>query len=109
MGRIPLKRYFNSYNKRFFGNKLPKNTVVKFARISPRDMGECYSFLDPPIIRIDPNLREYNCIARLVLVHEMAHLSVRAIYGGKTRGDHGPEFQAEMLRLAAMGALKGLW
>lgn len=108
MRRLPLKRLFNGINRKYFKDMLP-DADVKWEKCSPGLMGECFTTLEPPLIRINPDLKDWPCMAKLVLFHEVAHLAVHKAYSGKYKGPHGPEFQAVMLRLAQDGAFKRLW
>lgn len=54
------------------------------------------------------NLMRRSWMWQLVLLHEMVHLDLY-LKGSEGKEVHGPEFNAEMLRLAKVGALNGLW
>jgi hypothetical protein len=55
------------------------------------------------VLRIDPRFAHDSRTVRITLLHEMAHIKLSPYR------THGPKFEAEMQRLAAAGAFKGLW
>ena len=113
-----LTRLYNSYNRRYFANRLPQNmTLVGFwgkqlpinkvgvylgvgSKISLKIGRKVVERLQGPIIMVRVGGR-YDFDIRLTLLHEMAHAS--------SSHKHGTQFQKEMLRLAKAGAFKGLW
>ena len=100
-----LKRWFRTFNARYFDNTLP-NAVVFWepSFVTGDALGEVVQQEGQPIIlRIDPSIKFSTALTKLVLLHEQAHLRLWPYLG------HGKRFQAEMLRLAAMGAFKNLW
>lgn len=104
-----LKQIFKQYNKLYFGGKLPANTVVNW-KCRDRDlMGEAFAHEEPPIIRLNPNMKTFPTVVRQVLLHEMVHVEAHAVYGGKMRGEHGKWFHERMLELCVAGAFIGLW
>jgi hypothetical protein len=122
-----LKYYFNEYNSRYFGGRLPRDTKVVWGeladinaigvynegrkifvrRVRGINKGKlrlAYSVRDEIII--DWRLKSIFRIAMSTLLHEMAHQKLR----NKDRGDgHGHIFQREMKRLAKLGAFHYLW
>jgi len=94
-----LSRRFSSLNRRFFGGKLPRDTIVVWMR--NRDlMGAC--ILAPATVSVHQGLRNWPKAAEMTLLHEMCHLAL-GNYG------HGPTFQREMRRLALAGAFDRIW
>lgn len=96
-----LKRWYANYNRFYFGGKLPRDMDVFYAPddrvhgLAVKDVnGNC-------TIQIDTALMGTR-YAKWTLLHEMAHHAT---------GDwgHGKRFQAQMLRLAIMGAFKKIW
>lgn len=114
-----LKQWFREYNRRYFGNRLPDTLVCwvelkgsygrQFRRRTVRyrvTNGKWKMFKsDRPMIFISAVLlrKDWVSVARSTLLHEMVHLSL------PLRINHGPRFQAGMLRIAKAGAFKGLW
>ena len=99
-----LKKWFRTFNKRYFDGTLP-NCVVFWepAFVTGDELGEVKQEGERIILRIDPSIRFTSAVTKLVLLHEMSHLRLWPYLG------HGRKFQAEMLRLAALGAFKNLW
>jgi len=69
------------------------------------DLGGAWSKLDSGefVIRVNPAVRGWKALRNWVVLHEMAHIH---IYPNR---NHGKKFQAEMLRLAQIGAFKDVW
>jgi hypothetical protein len=95
-----LRCWFTSYNRRYFGGRLPAQTRIYFA---PADLclGNAYGG-DDPRIELDPACLICADIAKLILLHEMVHLERYPLIC------HGAGFDARMQELAAAGAMKGL-
>jgi hypothetical protein len=104
-----LRRWFLEYNKRYFGNKLPKECIVKWAFQTKEWMGrQSWRKLKKgapktPIIQVSAKYRFNKSVAHLTLLHEMVHLAL------PKRVNHGPRFHKEMLRLAKAGAFSRWW
>jgi hypothetical protein len=99
-----LKHIYKYYNKKYFGNKLPKDIKIRFKDIS--DLGRTLFDTDtkePKIVEIDSEYRTCAAVGRLTLLHEMVHVE-----NIKKRG-HGKWFDKRMLQLAKQGAFNGLW
>lgn len=106
-----LRYWYRKWNKDYFNSELPDNVALWW---EPVDGGvaECgYHTATPDgrvpegceaYIRIDPAMRGKQSQWGMALLHEMAHIHLR-------HGQHGQKFEAEMLRLAEAGAMKGLW
>lgn len=114
-----LERCFDRFNKKYFGNKLPKAYVYLDKRIWKRDcvLGDYTEFdtFNPKNkktgqwyrIRIANEVKKVSPrMARFVLLHEMVHHKLNR---KKEYTHHGPLFQKEMLRLARAGAFNSLW
>jgi len=110
-----LRRLYDDYNLRYFGNRLPKNAVVRFRPVSKApDLKRDSAYLDQDgergdrvlEITVDERLRGFDCIVAGLIVHEMAHADVTA---GHPRDQHGPRYQKRMLALAKAGALRWIW
>ena len=67
------------------------------------DLGEVRLESGTYVVRIDPSIKFTRAFSKLVLLHEMAHIKVWPYEW------HGIQFNEEMLRLAQLGALRGLW
>jgi hypothetical protein len=99
-----LRRWYRNYNIRYFGGKLPA-TISLIYETTDRCFGDCW--LTPQgwfRIRVDPDRNFGRQSRRFTLLHEMAHVNLWGF-----NHHHGPIFNAEMLRLANAGAMKGLW
>jgi hypothetical protein len=93
-----LRWWYREYNRKYFGNKLPK-AHVKFSGIE----GLGVTHVEWKEIFISKQLKRWRAIALMTLLHEMVHLSL------PPRFNHGPRFNKEMLRLAKAGAFRGIW
>ena len=101
LSHLQLKQWFRYYNRKWFESRFPADTDVYYA---PDD--NCHGMAigewnGEGSIKIDTAVAGTR-YAKLVLLHEMVHLDT----GDYT---HGKRFQAGMLRLAAIGALRNLW
>ena len=105
-----LKRMYNRYNKQYFGGRLPKKVIIGFRRRSGELMAQCH--LELRWIWIASNLRPWAKVVEHALLHEMSHFSTDLAGAKAKEGDggmHGEKWQAEMLRLAGLGAFRELW
>ncbi len=98
-----LRRWFREYNDRYFDGALPLSTCIGFASLEG-----CYGDCDKKGGRFFIRIDRENCSRvkerRATLLHEMAHVKLWDVYRG-----HGRIFDIEMQRLAAAGAMRGLW
>ncbi|MDE2106978.1 MAG: hypothetical protein KGL39_57755 [Patescibacteria group bacterium] len=102
-----LRRQYVAYNKRFFHDLLPEKLVVRFADINDKWAGvTCFDgdTKEPYEISIDKHLIKYPRYAKLVLLHELCHVSV----GQKEKQYHGILFKKEIKRLLDAGAFTPL-
>jgi hypothetical protein len=98
-----LKRWFREYNRKHFDGALPANTICVYQTIEGAH-GTCIRGGDSIfVIRINPDFPRCRAKRRFDLLHEMVHVKLWPSIS------HGKAFDAEMLRLANAGALKGLW
>ncbi len=97
-----LRRWYRDYNHRFFGDSLPADALIECVRIEGC-WGRAMVSDGRPVIHLSPRCRVCRSVAKMTLLHEMAHVKLWPVT------THGPQFQAEMQRLAAAGAMKGLW
>lgn len=113
-----LRNWFDTFNQKYFGNGLPKETSVVWKK--PYVEGHGAEFI--PLRRTDgrwhllvllnPVLMKIGAenYAMQNLLHEMCHLSLWA--RGKRRqqySGHGYLFQKEMKRLVNLGAFQHIW
>jgi Zn-dependent peptidase ImmA (M78 family) len=103
MKETRLQKTYRYYNRKYFGNSLPNppNVKVKWGEIEPA-MG---LQLDNEIV-INRCHRSNQRVWRGTLLHEIVHLKLDDC---AIKSDHGKEFQAEMLRLAKLGAFRLIW
>ena len=105
-----LEALYRRLNRRYFGGRLPKGVVIGYRRKSGRFFAK--SNIDGPWIWIANKLRTWARQPEWLLLHEMAHFSVD-LAGVKakdrTPGMHSRAWDAEMLRLANLGAFRRLW
>jgi len=109
-----LRVFYRSYNHFFYGDRLPENVVVHFEKLEYQPDGDAANLtftgegLDAVVdIAVDERLRGMDCVVAWLLTHEMNHVDL--IMRGLTRTQHGPKFDAGMLRLAKSGGLNGIW
>lgn len=95
-----LRRWYNLYNRKYFGNRLPKDIKIGFKNFRAKLIGECTS---GESIYINTRVRWSKTICKATLLHEMVHLELPDHMG------HGVTFQKRMLQLARAGAMKKLW
>ena len=111
-----LKSHYLTFNKRYFGNKLPLDAKVIWSRKTTRKRAAqllvwTKSLVDTEIA-LNPMMKKLGaeCRALQSLLHEMCHLHLRvlgkppSVYTG-----HGRLFQNEMKRLANLGAFNRIW
>lgn len=95
---LSLRRWFNFYNRKYFGGRLPKDTVLRWEPTGPND-----AHMLPGVIQLDPAVKLFPRYMRILLLHEMAHISV------PTRGTgHGARYHDEIQRLWDLGAFRPL-
>jgi hypothetical protein len=93
---LSLRRWFRYYNKKYWNNELPDDTVLLWAPLT-----DAHGEARVKEIRLDPGLQLFPKFMRIILLHEMAHLR-------NLRWHHGKKFQNEIDRLYAAGAFRGL-
>lgn len=110
-----LKQIYNLYNRQYFNDLLPDDAVVRWATLAEmnsdvmreldgRYFNEDETPNDKCLILINPELKKRDRWLHMTLLHEMNH-----DWTDNERGIHEIGFEAGMLRLANMGAFKGLW
>ena len=102
IGQAAVEQAYKSFNRRFFDNKLPKDTELKIVYI-PGLLG--YQLGEQIVLN-----KKYrtDSVWKATLLHEMAHLKLEDDPSHE-KSFHGKKFQKEMLRLAKCGAFKGIW
>ena len=110
-----LQQDYLEYDKLYFDNKMPRNTVV--VSLGPAyaygkdNMGITERVDGVFFIQINPVFHPTQKQMDITLLHEMCHVVTWGSSDGpKTqRKRHGPEWQACMLDLAEDGAFDDLW
>lgn len=105
-----LREFYGTYNQLYYGSRLPRNAIVRFGRVAPKDASyvEFSGTGDDRTaeIVVDEYLKGRDCIVAWLVVHEMSHLDVTISH---PRVEHGPRFQRRQLDLAKAGGLEGIW
>jgi predicted SprT family Zn-dependent metalloprotease len=96
-----ITEVYEEYNRQFFKGRLPKISVT-YRNIKENNAYTLFFASVPVEIVLNRYLLRSARLSRIVLVHEMAHISVGIECG------HGPKFQKELRRLVKQGAYKGL-
>jgi hypothetical protein len=104
---VSLTQQYATNNHLYFGDRLPKDTIVQYGPIHLRgEMGETEcGTTSGCVIRIDPEYNKADRVASLTLIHEQCHVDTR----GTEFDMHGPKWQACMHRIADAGGLDNLW
>lgn len=105
-----LKQFYDGYNEQYFMNQLPADTTVVYGDPGQDRMGVTLPAGDQAfqiIIskKFNPSTKE----ALATLLHEMCHVKMNVYHIPTDLDGHGPNFTAEMRRLAAAGAFDELW
>lgn len=100
-----VRRTYNRFKERFFSDRdLPewKDLEIQFDEIPLQDWGEVEWESDGQvhILRLDHVLRFWPETLKMILLHEMVHMSIGSKYG------HGNKFWAEALRALGLGAIR---
>lgn len=96
-----LRRWYVSYNRRWFGGQLPADMDVYYAPDDGAHGLAISTNTGEQSIKVDTASMGTR-YAKLVLLHEMVHH-----YTGDYK--HGEKFQNGMKRLALLGAFKNIW
>lgn len=103
MTNIELQALYTMFNKQWFGNRLPKDMVVRYDK-SNRWQGNTKYYCERPLyILINERLRWSDSQTALTLLHEMVHVEL------PYRFNHGPQFHKRMMQLARKGAFRLWW
>lgn len=104
-----LKHWYSKYNKLYFNSELPEHTILYWEPFPKCDGVTCpvFEVSDGCFeIKIDPALKGEPTFWKMVLLHEMIHVSV---WRKHPKHQHGKVFEDEKDRLYALKALKSLW
>lgn len=101
-----LHRLYLQLNRKWFGNKLPKDTICVWSRALNREplQAELDDEAEPLIIRLNSHLRRFDNLTEYNLLHECAHIATLS-----EADPHGPRWQREMMRLARARAFEHIW
>ena len=111
-----LKENYLVFNKRYFGNKLPKDARIIWSDKTTRKRAAQLLVWDHTLedteIALNPMMKKLGaeCRALQSVLHEMCHLYLRvlgkpaSVYAG-----HGRLWQNEMKRLVRVGAFNSVW
>lgn len=96
---------YRQNNEQWFGNKLPKDTIIKWANLhSEGRFGKSWKDSSGVFhIVLDMEFNEADVQMRITLLHEMCHVAT-----GKEVSEHGPLWRAKMRALLLEGAFDGL-
>lgn len=98
-----LQDLYHSFNRKWFGNRLPKDMVVGYSKFDYA-IGYTKFYRNRPLyIEISSKVRWSCSLTAMVLLHEMCHVSLPAKF------EHGSKFHQEMLKLAKKGAFRSWW
>lgn len=115
---IDMRRDYNVFRKAFFGNSVPPVEAIMFGRTTCPIMKKatdrnCYGFyirspFDDLAMAAIVVAEDSDFVTRgMTMLHEMAHLKVDFKMGREM--GHGKYWQAEMTRLARLGAFRRMW
>jgi hypothetical protein len=93
-----LRRVYLNYNRKYFGNKLPKDAEIVWEPLT----GTLLGYQQGDKIALNAKMKHADVIWRGTLLHEMVHLELPA------KVKHGPRFRKRMRELVAQGAFDGL-
>jgi hypothetical protein len=91
-----LRRYFNYYNRKYFGGRLPADTQLIWDA-----QGSTHAYAINGSIHMDHALRGFTKYAKMVLLHEMVHIE-------NPRLSHGIKFRNRIRQLFEAGAFDDL-
>jgi hypothetical protein len=97
-----LEPVYRQYNRLYFGGKLP-DINVRYGKPAHKAGGETdFWGGDPVLVTINKRYRGYGRITRIILLHEMVHVSL------PVDALHGPRHQKGLMRLVRLGAYADL-
>jgi len=99
-----VTRWYRLYNERWFNDDLPHDVDVYWIPTNKcaADLNVLFNDPESYILQLNPAFALDMNIARIALLHEMAHIKLWPYK------KHGPSFDEEIQRLATIGAYKGL-
>lgn len=99
-----LLDFYRRFNKKYFGNRLPKDMPVSFRKIDSLGNTVIHRQTFRPLyIQITDKIRFSSRLAMATVLHEMLHVA-----HPEKRGHRG-WFDKEMQKLVKRGAMNGLW
>jgi hypothetical protein len=114
---VHLDAWYNSYNHQYFNGELPEagtlsppDVIIDFHLSDPKKLGITIFGEADGYIRMSFNpdyIKSQNTL-KMTMLHEQCHIEL-FVEDIHTLDDHGPEWQACMLRLAEKGAFHDLW
>ena len=96
-----LLRLYRKYNRLYFDGKLPQKVAIWWEPLSS-SYGDCIIENGVVRIRVNPALAGWTCVAKMTVIHEMAHI---AKWPNQT---HDDEFDQEMQRLLTFKDIRKL-
>jgi hypothetical protein len=97
------RRWFRTFNRRYFGNQLPPRTRLNFHEADGYWGWVLGDAKDSCTLSMHHHCKADSRVGRIFLLHEMVHIHLDPY------PFHGPRFEAEMRRLANEGAFQDLW
>ncbi len=94
--RTEASRLFDRFNKKYWGNRLPRYRVIRRTNIARDYLGLCNN--QTKTILLEKDLAGEDL--RLTLLHEMCHIGSGSGY------QHGPRFLRKLRRLVRLGEKK---
>lgn len=100
-----LKNLYDMNNERYFGHKLPTDTVVDWGESDDKYMATTDKMSDGRFhVAFNGNWTRGDQTTEFVMLHEMCHVK---LWDGTQKGtEHGPKWRACMLELDSMGAFR---
>lgn len=102
-----LDKWYSIYNSEYFGDKLPKDTVIDWSEYDPNRMSSTSVLPDG---RFHIAFSEKYCLAdrtaHIVLLHEDCHIATFSEITRDPKSEHGPRWRTCMLNLYQQGAFK---
>jgi hypothetical protein len=104
-----LQTIYDQYNGWWFGDELPKDVILRYGPAvdvqGRSNMAITRMHYGRFITEFNPKYNQADTHLKMNMLHEQCHIAT----WGQEFDDHGPKFQACMLRLANQGAFNSLW
>ena len=103
-----LKNWYLKYNRRFWAEQLPENTILYWEPLSADAASACPVYeVDNGqfLIKLDPYVKGLGKFWKVNLLHEMVHVS---LWIKHPKHQHGKLFKDEIKRIFLLGAYKDL-